>query len=199
MKEKKVRKSSVKRKTKETKIEVVLNLDGHGKVDISTGIPFLNHMLEALGRHGRFDLTIKASGDLEVDPHHTVEDVGITFGSAVDNALGSPRGINRSGYSIFPMDDALSIVAIDISGRPFISVKPPLPSGKIGNFETSVLTEFFNGFTNSSNSTVHIKLLEGQNTHHIYESVFKAFGRALDSAVFLHPRESGIPSTKGTI
>lgn len=193
-----MKKARINRQTRETRIELSLNIEGSGNVSVETGIPFFNHMLEAMGRHARFDLEIRASGDLEVDEHHTVEDVGICLGSAVREIYLKNEGLNRSGFFVFPMDEALALVSIDLSGRTVFDFPEP-PEGLVGSFNPAVLYEFFAGFANSARATVHIRVLSGRNLHHIYEAVFKAFGRALDEALSEHPRDHGIPSTKGLI
>lgn len=176
----------------------MLDVEGSGNVRVDTGIPFFDHMLEAMGRHARFDLDIAASGDLEVDEHHTVEDVGICLGSAVRDIYQKSEGLNRSGFFVFPMDEALVLVSIDLSGRSLLDFPDP-PGGRVGNFDAALLYEFFAGFANAARATVHIRVFSGRNLHHIYEAAFKAFGRALDEALSEHPRDHGIPSTKGLI
>lgn len=193
-----MRTSKINRKTNETNIIVELNLDGEGKVDISTGVPFFDHMLTQIGKHSLSDLTIKASGDLEIDCHHTVEDVGISLGLAIKEALGSMKGINRYGQAIIPMDEALLMCAIDISNRPF-SVICDVEGLSIGNFDIEMVEEFFRALAFNAGINVHIDLLRGKNTHHIIEGMFKAFARALLMAVTLNPRCKDVPSSKGSL
>lgn len=189
----------VNRTTRETHIELKLNVEGSGKTDIETPIPFFNHMLEAFARHARFDLTLKAQGDIEVDPHHLIEDVGICIGSAVRKCYKEKKTVARSGSFAFPMDEALSLVAIDLSGRPFLDFDKDAPDETINGFRLKDLKEFFSGFASEARASVHVVVFRGSNAHHIYESIFKAFGRALDEALSQHPRERNIPSTKGRI
>ena len=194
------RKATVKRDTKETQIELSLNLDGSGDAELDTGIAFLEHMLDQVARHGMVDLDIKAKGDLEIDAHHTVEDIGIVLGQAVATALGDKKGITRFGHAYVPLDEALSRVVIDFSGRPGLSYRVTFPRSHIGNFDVDLFHEFFQGFVTAAVATLHIDNLEGDNAHHIAETIFKAFARALRSAVGLDPRMSGIlPSTKGKL
>ncbi len=193
------RRAEVARDTLETQIQVALNLDGEGKAEFDTGVPFLEHMLDQIARHGVFDLSIKAKGDLHIDAHHTVEDIGITLGQAFAQALGNKKGIMRYGHAYVPLDEALSRVVIDFSGRPGLEFHADFPSGSIGQFETELFFEFFQGFVNHANATIHIDNLRGRNSHHIAETIFKAFGRALRMAVELDPRMGGIPSTKGCL
>lgn len=193
------RTSSVKRKTKETNIEVSLNIDGKGKAEVETGVPFLNHMLDLLAKHGMFDLTLQAKGDLEVDAHHTVEDVGICLGQAFRQALGEKVGITRFGFSIMPMDEALSIVALDVSGRSHLVYDVKLPYEEVGGFDTTLVVEFLHAFVNHTAITLHIKLMSGDNVHHMIESIFKGLAKALDAAVAVDPRIEGVPSTKGRL
>ena len=194
------RTSTIKRSTNETKIEISLDLDGAGEAEINTSIAFLDHMLEQVSRHGLIDLNIKAQGDIEIDYHHTVEDIGICLGLAVKEALGDKKGINRYGHAFVPLDEALSRVVIDFSGRPGLDFNAQFPSDKLGSFDTELFFEFFQGFANSSLSTLHIDNLKGYNTHHIAETIFKAFGRALRMALELDPKISDIiPSTKGSL
>ncbi|MEQ8288410.1 MAG: imidazoleglycerol-phosphate dehydratase HisB [Gammaproteobacteria bacterium] len=191
---------SVNRDTKETQIEVSINLDGSGKSDLSIGIPFLEHMLDQIARHGMFDLTIKAKGDLEIDAHHTVEDVGITLGQALTKALGDKKGIRRYAHAYVPLDEALSRVVIDCSGRPGLEYHAEYPRARIGEFDVDLFYEFFQGLVNHAMLTVHIDNIRGRNAHHIAETIFKAFGRALRVAVEIDPRQEGsIPSTKGSL
>ena len=190
---------NVVRKTKETKIEVTINLDGKGKCELNVGIPFFEHMLEQVGRHGMFDLKIEASGDLEVDAHHTVEDVGIVTGQAFAAALGDKSGIRRYGSAYVPLDESLSRVVVDCSGRPELSYEVSYPRARVGEFDVDLIREFFQGFVNHAMMTLHIDNIRGRNAHHIAETVFKAFGRALRVATEMDPRSSGVPSTKGTL
>lgn len=189
----------IKRKTSETGILIKLNLDGSGTYAISTPVAFLNHMLELMTKHGLFDLSLKATGDTDIDLHHTVEDIGICFGEAVQKALESKRTIRRYGEATVPMDEALAQAVIDVSGRPYLVFNVPPLRGKVGNFDLELVEEFFQAFVNHSGITLHINVLRGKNYHHIIEAVFKAFGRALDSATVIDKRVSGVPSTKGAL
>lgn len=194
------RSATISRVTKETQIEVELNLDGQGKADLSINIPFLEHMLDQVARHGMFDLVIKARGDLEIDAHHTVEDVGITLGQAFTKALADKKGIRRYGHAYVPLDEALSRVVLDCSGRPGLEYSAEYPRARIGEFDVDLIFEFFQGFVNHSMITLHIQNISGRNAHHIAETIFKAFGRALRMAVEKDPRMEGIlPSTKGSL
>jgi len=194
------RQASIQRKTAETDITLGLDLDGTGTHDIRTGIPFLDHMLSQVARHGRLDLSVRATGDLAVDLHHTVEDVGIALGDAVSQALRGKAGITRYGAARVPMDDALASAVIDLSGRPFLVFQAPQLRGRIGEFEADLVREFFQGLTNHLRANLHIQVEYGQNLHHMAEAVFKAVGRALGQATALDPRLAGsIPSTKGTL
>ena len=194
------RTASVARNTNETQIEIELNLDGTGKAEFTTGVPFLDHMLDQIARHGLVDLTVNAKGDLEIDAHHTVEDIGITLGQAVAQAVGDKQGIVRYGHAYVPLDEALSRVVIDFSGRPQLVEKVKYPGKNIGSFETELVHEFFQGFCNHALVTLHIDNIRGENSHHIVETIFKAFGRALRMAVSFDPRNSHtIPSTKGSL
>jgi len=194
------RTADVRRDTKETKIRVQLDLDGTGTSSLATGIGFFDHMLDQIARHGLIDLDIQAEGDLHIDGHHTVEDVGITLGLAVAQAVGDKRGITRYGHAYVPLDEALSRVVIDFSGRPGLHMDVPFKAGAIGGFDTQLAFEFFQGFCNHALATVHIDNLKGHNAHHQCESVFKAFARALRMALTLDPRSVGvIPSTKGSL
>jgi len=194
------RTAEVTRKTAETQITVRLNLDGTGQSRLSTGIGFFDHMLEQIARHGLIDLEIDAKGDLHIDGHHTVEDVGITLGQAVAKAIGDKKGIRRYGHAYVPLDEALSRVVIDFSGRPGLVMEVPFRSGMIGTFDTQLAHEFFQGFANHAFVTLHIDNLRGANAHHQCETVFKAFARALRAAAELDPRAAGsIPSTKGSL
>jgi imidazoleglycerol-phosphate dehydratase len=192
--------AEVTRNTAETRIRVKVNLDGTGKSQLSTGIGFFDHMLEQISRHGLVDLEIHAEGDLHIDGHHTVEDVGITLGQAVFKALGDKKGIRRYGHAYVPLDEALSRVVMDLSGRPGLEMHVPFKSGMVGAFDTQLAHEFFQGFVNHAGVTLHIDNLKGENAHHQAETVFKAFARALRSAIELDPRALGtIPSTKGSL
>ena len=194
------RKADVKRDTLETQIQVAINLDGSGNCHVDTGVPFLDHMLEQVSRHGLIDLDIKAKGDLHIDAHHTVEDVGITLGQAFDKAVGDKKGIRRYGHAYVPLDEALSRVVIDFSGRPGLEYGVEFARARIGDFDVDLLSEFFQGFINHAQVTLHIDNIRGRNAHHIAETVFKAFGRALRMAVEMDPRMSGVlPSTKGAL
>jgi imidazoleglycerol-phosphate dehydratase len=193
------RKAKAERKTKETGILVEIDLDGTGKSVIETPLPFLSHMLEQIARHGSFDLVIKAEGDVEIDGHHTTEDVGIVLGKAVLDALGERHGIRRYGSATLPMDEALVTAALDLSGRPFFVFRVPLPKAKLGNWDVELAEVFFEAFARTAQANLHIRLIEGSNLHHIVEVSFKAFARALRQAVELDPRASGVPSTKGTL
>ena len=194
------RTASIKRDTNETKIQVSIDLDGTGKSKLDSGIPFLDHMLDQIARHGVMDIEIKAKGDLEIDAHHTVEDIGITLGQAFTKALGDKKGIRRYGHGCVPLDEALSRVVIDCSGRPGLEYHVDFPRAKIGDFDTELFYEFFQGFVNHSLITMHIDNIRGRNAHHIIETIFKAFGRALRMAVEADPRMQGtLPSTKGKL
>ena len=194
------RRAVIQRKTSETDIRVSLDLDGTGAHRVETGIPFLNHMLAQVARHGRFDLDVQATGDLPVDLHHTVEDVGIVLGDAVSQALGEKAGILRYGAARVPMDEALASAVIDLSGRPFLVFQAPQLKGRIGDFEADLVREFFQGLTNHVRANVHIHVEYGQNLHHMAEAIFKAAGRALDQATTVDPRLAGVvPSTKGSL
>ncbi len=191
------RTARIRRHTKETQIALRLNLDGRGKSEISTGIPFFDHMLDLVTRHGGFDLKLKAMGDLEVDQHHTVEDVGIALGEAVVSALGNKRGIHRAGYFLMPMDETLGVAAIDFSGRPHCIVKARFSAARIGDFQTELVEDFFQGFAQSARANVHLRVLYGRSTHHQVEALFKAFARALRFAVSRDRRlRDVLPSTK---
>jgi imidazoleglycerol-phosphate dehydratase len=191
------RKATVERKTKETRIAVTVDLDGTGTAKLDIGIPFLEHMLDQVARHGALDLTIAADGDLAIDDHHTVEDTGIVLGQAVAQALGDKTGITRYGHAYVPLDEALSRVVIDFSGRPGLEYRVSYTRARVGNFDVDLLREFFQGFVNAAGVTLHVDGLEGRNSHHIAETVFKAFGRALRMALAPDPRMQGrLPSTK---
>ncbi len=193
------RNSTIKRTTKETDITVTLALDGTGKSSISTGIGFFDHMLEGFAKHGLFDLTVKADGDLQVDPHHTVEDVGIVLGQAIREALGDKNGICRFGYFILPMDEALALCAVDLGGRPYFDMDAQFVAERIGTFETQLVREFFYAVSVNAMMNLHVRLLAGENDHHKAEAMFKAFGKALDMASRTDERITGVMSTKGTI
>ena len=196
----KIRKAAVERITKETQIRGSLTIDGHGTYQISTGIRFFDHMLELFAKHGGFDLKLKATGDLDVDQHHTVEDVGIALGQAVKQALGTMAGITRYASIHMPMDETLSRVVIDISGRPVLVFKVEFPRDKVGTFDTELVREWFNAFTINVGVTLHVETLYGENSHHIAESCFKGLARALRTAVSIDPRAAGeVPSTKGQL
>ena len=195
----KKRKAIIKRETSETKINLSLNIDGRGTSSIKNPLPFLNHMLTLFAKHGLFDLKIVASGDIEVDQHHLTEDLGICLGEAIKKSLGDKKGIQRYGFALLPMDEALVAISLDISGRPFLSLKIPQRRRK-GEFDTELLKEFLKGFANHSGITLHIHLLSGENFHHIMEVIFKGLAKALDSATRIDPRiKTSIPSTKGSI
>lgn len=191
--------ATVKRDTLETRIQVYVNLDGSGSAQLSTGLPFLDHMLDQIVRHGLIDLRIEAQGDLHIDAHHTVEDIGITLGQAISRALGDKRGIRRYGHAYVPLDEALSRVVLDCSGRPGLEYCVEFPRARIGDFDVDLFREFFQGFVNHALISLHIDNLRGRNAHHIAETVFKAFGRALRMAVEFDPRMTDIPSTKGCL
>jgi len=193
------RKARVYRKTNETRIEVILNLDGEGKTELSTGVPFLEHMLDLWSKHGQFDLTVRAKGDIEIDDHHTVEDIAICLGQAFREALGSKEGIHRYGMSYIPMDEALGQVIVDISNRPHLEFHVDLPDRRIGNFATELFHEFLWKFALESRITLHAIVHYGRNSHHMIEAIFKALGRSLDQAVQINPRQKGIPSSKGVL
>ena len=196
---KKERIAEVKRNTKETDIEIRLSLDGSGNSDISTGVGFFDHMLNGMTGHGFFDLTAKVHGDLEVDCHHTIEDTGIVLGTAIKEALGDKAGIRRYGSCILPMDETLVLCAIDLSGRPYLVFDGEFPTEKIGDMDTQMVKEFFYAVSYSAGMNLHIKVLNGGNSHHMAEAMFKAFGRALDMAVAPEPRVEGVLSTKGSL
>jgi len=194
------RNASVSRSTRETEIAVNLNLDGEGNANLQIGVPFLEHMIDQIARHGMFDLDIQARGDLEIDAHHTVEDVGITFGQAFNRALGAKQGIRRYGHAYVPLDEALSRVVLDCSGRPGLEYSVEYPRARVGEFDVDLLHEFFQGFVNHAGVTLHIDNIRGKNSHHIAETIFKAFARTLRMAVEMDPRMEGIaPSTKGCL
>ncbi len=194
------RQASIKRDTRETRISVSLDLDGTGKGSFQIGVPFLEHMLDQVARHGLFDIVVQASGDLDIDAHHTVEDIGIVLGQAFAEALGDKKGITRYGHAYVPLDEALSRVVIDFSGRPGLEYRVDYPRARIGSFDVDLVHEFFHGFVNAGQVTLHIDNLHGINAHHIAETVFKAFGRAARMAVSLDPRVGdSVPSTKGSL
>ncbi len=195
-----MRRADVTRNTAETQIRVVVDLDGTGVQKLNTGVPFLDHMLDQVARHGLIDLEITAHGDLHIDAHHTVEDVGITLGQAVARAVGDKKGIRRYGHAYVPLDEALSRVVIDFSGRPGLEYHVPFTRASVGGFDVDLFSEFFHGFVNHAAVTLHIDNLRGVNSHHQAETVFKAFGRALRMALELDPRAAGqVPSTKGVL
>ncbi len=189
----------VERKTSETDIVMTVNLDGSGRSNVQTGIGFFDHMLEGFAKHGFFDLDIKADGDLEVDCHHTVEDVGIVLGTAIKEAVGDKVGIRRFGDMILPMDDALVLCAVDLSGRPYFETDACFTADRVGELDTEVVSDFFNAVSYSAGMNIHIKVLSGRNNHHIIEAMFKAFSKALDEAVTVDPRITEILSTKGSL
>ncbi len=195
-----MREAQITRNTLETRISVRLDLDGTGKATIATGVPFLDHMLDQVARHGVIDLEISAKGDLHIDAHHTVEDVGIALGGAIAQAVGDKKGLRRYGHAYVPLDEALSRVVVDLSGRPGLEFHVPFVRARVGEFDVDLVREFFQGFVNHAQATVHVDNLRGANAHHQAETVFKAFGRALRMALESDPRLQGtIPSTKGTL
>jgi imidazoleglycerol-phosphate dehydratase len=195
-----MRKGAVQRKTKETAVDVAIDLDGEGRADVSTGIGFLDHMLDLLARHSRIDITVKAKGDLHVDHHHTTEDVGIALGQSLKQALGDMKGITRYADVHMPMDEALTRVAVDISGRPFLVFNAEFVRDKVGTFDTELVQEWFQAFAMNAGITLHVATLYGTNDHHIAESCFKGLARALRAAVTIDPRAAGeVPSTKGSL
>ncbi|MBE3585711.1 imidazoleglycerol-phosphate dehydratase HisB [Desulfofundulus thermocisternus] len=191
--------AGVKRRTGETEIQVRLNLDGQGIYRVKTGVGFLDHMLCLFTRHAGFDLELEARGDLEVDAHHTVEDTAICLGRALKEALGNKEGISRYGHALLPMDEALVLLAVDLSGRGYLACEVFLPSPRVGDFDTELVEEFLRALAMNGEFTLHVRLLAGRNTHHIIEAIFKALGRALKAAVALDPRMAGVPSTKGLL
>jgi len=193
------RKSKIERKTKETVISVELELDGSGRGEIETGMPFFNHMLESFTRHGLFDIRIKAKGDIEVDYHHTVEDVGLALGEAFKDSLGDKQGIRRFGEASCPLDETLAKVVVDISGRPYLSYNVKIRPGRVGDFDTDLPHEFFAAFANQLGMNLHMDVIRGENPHHIIEACFKSFARAMDTATQLDPRIQGVLSTKGSL
>ena len=194
-----MRQGSAERTTRETDISASINLDGEGKSEISTGIAFMDHMLTLFAKHGKFDLTISAKGDLDVDCHHTMEDLGLGLGEVIARALGDKRGIRRYGNFLLPMDEALALIALDLSGRPYLVYDLVPPAARIRDLDTALFKEFFQALCVKSGLNLHIQLLKGTEVHHVFEAVFKGFGRALAQAVEMDPRETGIPSTKGSL
>lgn len=194
-----MRKAKVERKTNETDISVDLNLDGNGKHDINTSIPFLDHMLTLMSAHGLLDLKISAKGDINVDYHHLMEDIGIVLGEAVQKAVGDKKAIQRYGYAVIPMDESLAEVVIDLSGRPFLVYKVKSHKGMVRDLEVSLFEDFFRALSNHALMNLHIMVKHGRDLHHIYEAIFKAFGRALSGAVAVNKRGKGVPSTKGKL
>ncbi|MBI5639403.1 MAG: imidazoleglycerol-phosphate dehydratase HisB [Nitrospirae bacterium] len=195
-----MRKAKIERRTKETDIRIELNLDGAGSYSVDTSIPFLDHMLSLMAKHGLIDLKLKAKGDIDIDYHHTVEDTGIVFGKAVKQALGEMRGISRYGQAAVPMDEALAAVSLDISGRPYLVYRVDFPKkSKLKDFDPDLIEDFLQAFASSAGITLHVNVAYGRNTHHIIEAVFKAIGRALRQATAIDPRVKGIPSTKGKL
>ena len=194
------RTAQVTRNTSETQVTIALNLDGNGKAELNSGVPFLDHMLDQIARHGLIDLNVTATGDTHIDDHHTVEDVGITLGQAIAQAIGDKRGLTRYGHSYVPLDEALSRVVIDFSGRPSLEFHVPFTRARVGNFDLDLSIEFFRGFVNHAGASLHIDNLRGINAHHQIETVFKAFGRALRMALTIDPRApEAIASTKGSL
>ena len=194
------REASIQRKTKETDIKITLNIDGKGKAEIATPVPFLNHLLDNFAKHGLFDLKIEASGDIEIDQHHTVEDIGIALGEAFKQALGDKKGINRAGYFVFPLDEALGVVSLDISGRAFLNFDCKFNSEKIGDLDSVLIKEFLWGFVRHLEAGLHIRALYGENDHHKAEAIFKALGKAMKAACSQDPRIlDELPSTKGLL
>lgn len=196
---KKERKANIKRDTKETQITLDLNLDGKGESSVTTGIGFFDHMLEGFAKHGLFDMKLNVSGDLHVDGHHSVEDTGIVLGNAIKEAVGDKKGIRRYGHMILPMDDALVLCAIDLCGRPYLSYEADFKTEKIGYLDTELIREFFYAISYSAMMNLHIKVISGENSHHIAEAMFKSFGKALDMAVSFDERINDVLSTKGTL
>ena len=193
------RNATVTRTTKETDIQMKLSLDGQGVSNIDTGLGFFDHMLEGFSKHGFFDLDVKIKGDLHVDGHHTVEDAGIVLGTVIKEAVGDKKGMKRYGYFILPMDDALALCAVDLCGRPYLQFDCEFPNDMVGSFDTSLVKEFFYAVSYSAAMNIHIKLLSGDNTHHMIEAIFKAFAKALDEATSLDPRIADVLSTKGAL
>lgn len=193
------RSGTVKRKTKETEITAIIDIDGSGKAEIETGMPFFNHMLDSFSRHGLFDIKVEAKGDLEVDYHHTVEDVGLVLGEAFKKALGAKQGIRRFGEASCPLDETLAKVVIDLSGRPYLSYNVKIRPGRVGTFDTDLPHEFYAAFANQIGMNLHIDVIRGENPHHIIEACFKALARAMDMATALDERITGVLSTKGSL
>lgn len=193
------RQAQITRDTQETQITVKINLDGSGRAKLASGVPFLDHMLDQIARHGLVDLEVKAKGDLHIDAHHTVEDIGITLGQAFAKAVGDKKGVRRYGHAYVPLDEALSRVVVDLSGRPGLEMAGKFTRARVGEFDVDLVREFFQGFVNHAQVTLHLDNLKGTNTHHQVETLFKAFGRALRMAVELDPRVKGVPSTKGKL
>lgn len=193
------RSATIERHTKETQIRLTLVLDGQGEAQVRTPVPFMDHMLTLFARHGFFDLTVEATGDTEIDAHHTVEDLGICFGQALRQALGDKAGIRRYGRGTVPMDEALASVIVDLSGRPYLVFNVPMAKAKVGEFDTELVEEFFVAFAGNAGANLHVNLAYGTNLHHIIEAIFKALGRALDEATGLDPRVQGVLSTKGKL
>ncbi|AKP45904.1 MULTISPECIES: imidazoleglycerol-phosphate dehydratase HisB [Bacillus] len=191
--------AEISRKTNETDIQLAFDIDGEGRADLDTNVPFLTHMLDLFTKHGQFNLTVKAKGDIEIDDHHTTEDIGICLGSALREALGDKKGIKRYGNAFVPMDEALAQVVVDLSNRPHFEMRGELPSSRVGTFDTELVHEFLWKFALEARMNLHVILHYGANTHHMIEAVFKALGRALDEATMLDPRVKGIPSTKGVL
>jgi imidazoleglycerol-phosphate dehydratase len=194
-----MRSAEVQRNTLETRVRVRIDLDGSGKSALTTGVGFFDHMLDQIARHGMIDLEVEATGDLHIDAHHTVEDVGITLGQALAKAIGDKKGVRRYGHAYVPLDEALSRVVVDLSGRPGLVFEVPFVRGSVGEFDVDLVREFFQGLVNHAGITVHVDALRGDNAHHQAETVFKAFGRAMRMAVEADPRASGVPSTKGSL
>jgi imidazoleglycerol-phosphate dehydratase len=194
-----MREASIQRKTKETDIALSINLDGEGISTLETGVPFFNHMLDAFTKNGLFNMNVNAKGDLEIDDHHTVEDIGICLGQALKDALGDKKGIKRYGNSFVPMDDALAQVVVDLSNRPHFELRGDIPASRVGTFDTELVHEFLWKFALEARMNLHVIIHYGHNTHHIIEAVFKALGRALDEATTIDPRIKGVPSTKGML
>ncbi len=194
-----MRTAAISRETRETRISVSVNLDGEGTGRIATGVGFFDHMLDHVARHGLFDLEVKAEGDLHIDPHHTVEDVGICLGNAFLQAVGEPKGLARYGHAVVPMDEALAEVAVDFSGRPFLVFSADLPKARLGEFDAELAEEFLRAFAVQARITLHVDLRYGKNLHHCIEALFKALGRALRQALAIDPRVRSVPSTKGML
>ena len=194
-----MRKAEEIRTTKETDIAVAINLDGEGNARVSTGIPFMDHMLALFAKHGKFDLDVRVKGDLEIDCHHTMEDTGLALGKAIADALGDKAGITRYGHIILPMDEVLALVALDLSGRPCLVYDAPAPAQYIRELDVALFGEFFRALSNTCGMNLHIRILNPGETHHTFEAIFKAFGRALCTAVTVDPRVKGVPSTKGSL